>query len=37
MAIERADHQGSNAEGIACADELLVGKSDKRVGAFELA
>ena len=36
-AVEVADHQRTDAERIARADELLVGEADEGVGAFELA
>ena len=37
MAVELADHQRTDAERIARADQLLVGEADERIGAFELA
>ena len=37
MPIEPADDQRTNAEGIAGAEQLFVGKTDERIGAFELA
>src|SRR5687768_3843241 len=36
-AIQRTEHQWTNAEAIAGADQLLVGHADERISAFELA
>src|SRR5262245_36345700 len=36
-AVQPADHQGTNAERITRADELLVGESDEGISALELA
>ena len=36
-AVELADHQRTDAERVARADELLVGEADEGVGAFERA
>ena len=37
MAVELAEHQRADAEGIARADELLVAQGDEGIGAFDLA
>ena len=36
-AVEFAQHQRADAEGIAGADQLLVGQRDQRIGTFDLA
>ena len=35
-AVEVAEHQGTDAQRVACADHLLVGEADERVGALDL-
>ena len=37
IAVEFAQHQRTDAERIARADQLLVGQADKGIGAFERA
>src|SRR5262249_45504682 len=36
VGVEPADHQREEAGWVARSDELLVGKTDERIGAFEL-
>src|SRR3954463_16391196 len=35
--VKHADHEGTNAEGIAGTNEFVVGEPYERIGAFELA